>query len=170
MMDKACNFQEKSVGFLVNLKNTNIHRHVLSHFNKLRDYLKNKPPAFADLCNALKYFKGPAVTESAITPCPNHWQCNPTTFLHTYTPIIALLSLLPLSLPSPLQEVEDTLHDAAGYIEDNLREQLDSQKPRWIYSCPNVPHKCFKCGCLGHIYSQCYIEKSYQLAQFKACL
>jgi hypothetical protein len=48
-MDKACNFQEKLVGVLIDLENTNILGHLLSHFDELRDLLKDKPTMFAAL-------------------------------------------------------------------------------------------------------------------------
>jgi hypothetical protein len=120
MMDKAHNFQEKLVGILVKLENTNVLGHLLSYFNKLRNHLKDKPAMFADLCNALKYFKGP-VTESVITPRHNHWQHNPAAFLHTYAPTTASLSSSPLSLLSPSKEVEDTSHNVADQAEDKIR-------------------------------------------------
>jgi hypothetical protein len=43
--------------------------------------------------------------------------------------------------------------------------QLDKAK-KWF----SIPRRCFKCGHLGHICSHCYIQKSYQQVQFKACL
>jgi hypothetical protein len=64
-MDKACNFQEKSVGVLIELENTNILRCLLSHFDELRDLLKDKPTIYAALCNALKTFKGPVMVHNA---------------------------------------------------------------------------------------------------------
>jgi hypothetical protein len=129
MIDKARNFQEKSVGVLVELENTNVLGCLLSHFDELRDHLKDKPAAFADLCNALKYFKGP-VTKSAITLCPNHWQHNPAAFLHTYDQTTVSSSLSPLSSSSPLKEVEDTSYNAADQAENKLRAQLDKAK-KW---------------------------------------
>jgi hypothetical protein len=119
MMDKARNFQEKSVGVLIDLENTNVLRRLLSHFNKLKDLLKDKPTAYAALCNALKTFKGP-VTKSVITPCPNHWQRNPATSAYTYTLGTASSLSSPLSSSSPSKEVEDTTRDAADRAEDKI--------------------------------------------------
>jgi hypothetical protein len=164
MMDKAHSFQEKLVGVLINLENTNILRRLLSHFDKLRDHLKDKPTVFAALCNALKTFKGP-VTESAITLCPNHWQRNPTAFIHTHAPTIASSLSSPLSSLSPSKEVEDTSYNAADQAEDKIMAQLNKAK-KWS----SIPQRCFKYSHLGHIYSHCYIQKSYQWVQFKACL
>jgi hypothetical protein len=118
-MDKARNFQEKSVGVLIDLENTNVLECLLSHFDELRDLLKDKPPPFAALCNALKTFKGP-VTESAITLCPNHWQHNPATSAYTYALATASSSSPSLSSSSPLKEVKDTSHDAADQAEDKI--------------------------------------------------
>jgi hypothetical protein len=118
-MDKAHNFQEKSVGVLIDLENTNVLGHLLFHFDKLRDHLKDKPTAFAALCNALKTFKGP-VTKSAITLRPNHWQCNPAAFIHTHAPVTASLSSSPPSSLSPSKEVKDTSCDAADQAEDKI--------------------------------------------------
>jgi hypothetical protein len=128
-MDKARNFQEKSVEVLIDLENTNVLRCLLSHFNELRDLFKDKPTAFAALCNALKTFKGP-VTESAITPRPNYWQRNPTTSAYTYTLATALSSLSPSSLLSPLKEVKDTSCNAADQAEDKIMAQIDKAK-KW---------------------------------------
>jgi hypothetical protein len=129
MMDKARNFQEKSVGVLIDLKNTNILRCLLSHFDKLRDLLKDKPTAFAALCNALKTFKGP-VTKSAITLHPNHWHRNPAAFIYTYAPTTASSSSSPSSSLSPSKEVKDTSCDAADQAEDKIMVQLDKAK-KW---------------------------------------
>jgi hypothetical protein len=143
-------YQEKAVCVLSELENANFLGRLLSHFDELKKQLKDKPKVYAELCKALETYQGP-VTESALNPCPNHWQSNPTAFLHAQA--LVLLSSSPLSSPSPLQEVEDTLCNAADHIEDNLRAQLDNQKPKWIYTCPHAPCKCFKCGQPGHIYS-----------------
>jgi hypothetical protein len=164
MMDKARNFQEKSVGVLIDLENTNILGCLLSYFNELKDLLKDKPMAFAALCNALKTFKGP-VTESVITLHPNHWECNPAASTYTYALATALSSSLPSSLSSPLKEVKDTSHNAADQAEDKIMAQIDKAK-KW----PSIPQRYFKCGHLGHICSHCYVQKSYQWVQFKACL
>jgi hypothetical protein len=113
-------YNKKSVGIFVDLENTNILGYLLSHFDKLRNHLKDKPATFADLCNALKYFKGP-VTKSAITLHPNHWQCNPTAFFHTYAPTTASSSSSLLSSLSPSKEVKDTSCNAADQAEDKIR-------------------------------------------------
>jgi hypothetical protein len=164
MMDKARNFQEKLVGVLIDLENTNVLGCLFSHFDELRDLLKDKPTAFAALCNTLKTFKGP-VTESAITPHPNHWQRNPAASTYTYILATVSSSLSPSSSSSPLKEVKDTTHDAADWAEDKIMVQLDKAK-KWS----SIPQKCFKCGYLGHIHSYCYIQKSHQQVQFKAHL
>jgi hypothetical protein len=164
MMDKAHNFQEKLVGVLIDLENTNVLRHLLSHFDELRDLLRDKPAAFAALCNALKTFKGP-VTESAITPYPNYWQHNPTTSAYTYALATASLSSSPSSSSSPSKEVEDTSCDAANQAEDKIMVRIDKAK-KWS----SIPQRCFKYGCLGHIHSHCYIQRSSQWVQFKAHL
>jgi hypothetical protein len=119
MIDKACNFQEKSVGVLINLENTNVLECLLSHFNELRNHLKDKPTALAALRNALKTFKGP-ITESAITLHPNHWQHNPTASLHTRAPAIASSSSLPSSSLSPSRKVKDTSCNAADQAEGKI--------------------------------------------------
>jgi hypothetical protein len=119
MMDKARNFQEKLVGVLIDLENTNVLGCLLSHFDKLRDHLKDKLTVFAALCNALKTFKGP-VTESTITPRPNHWQHNPATFFHTYALATASSSSSLSSLLSPSKEVKDTFCNAADQAEDKI--------------------------------------------------
>jgi hypothetical protein len=119
MMDKACNFQEKSVGVLINLENTNVLRCLLSHFDELKDLLKDKPMVFAALCNAFKTFKGP-VTQSAITPRPIHWQCNPAASTYTYALATESLSSSPSSSSFPSKEVEDTSHDATDQAEDKI--------------------------------------------------
>jgi hypothetical protein len=116
-MDKAHNFQKKSVGVLIDLENTNVLGCLLSHFNELKDLLKDKPTAFAALCNALKTFKGP-VTKSAITLRPNHWQRNPAASTYTYALATApSSSLLPSSSSSPSKKVKDTSRDAADQAE-----------------------------------------------------
>jgi hypothetical protein len=119
MMNKAHSYQEKSVGVLINLENTNVLGCLLSHFDKLKDLLKDKPTAYAALCNALKTFKGP-VTESVITPRPNHWQRNPTASAYTYALATASSSSSLSSLLSPSKEVKDTSRDAADQAEDKI--------------------------------------------------
>jgi hypothetical protein len=128
-MDKARSYQEKSVGILIDLENTNVLGCLLSHFDELKDLLKDKPTTFAALCNTLKTFKGP-VTESAITPHPNHWQHNPATSAYTYALATASISSPSSSSSSPLKEVEDTSRDAADWAEDKIMAQLDKAK-KW---------------------------------------
>jgi pyruvate/2-oxoacid:ferredoxin oxidoreductase beta subunit len=128
-MDKARNFQEKAVGVLIDLENTNVLGRLLSHFDELRDLLKDKPTVFTALCNALKTFKGP-VTKSAITPCPNHWQHNPATSAYTYALATASSSSSLSSSSSPLKEVEDNSRDAADQAEDKIMVQLNKAK-KW---------------------------------------
>jgi hypothetical protein len=116
-------YQEKAVCVLSKLENTNLLECLLFYFNKLKKQLKDKPKACVELCKALETYQGP-ITESALNPCPNRWQSNPTAFLYTQAP--ASSSSSPSSLPSPSQEVKDTLCDAAGCIEDNLRAQINN--------------------------------------------
>jgi hypothetical protein len=163
-MDKARSYQEKSVGVLINLENTNILGCLLSHFNELKDLLKDKPTMYAALCNALKTFKGP-VTGSAIMPRPNHWQRNPAASTYTYALTIASSSSLPSSSSSPSKKVEDTSCNAADQAEDKIMAQLNKAK-KWS----SIHWRYFKCSHLGHIHSHCYIQKSYQQVQFKAHL
>jgi hypothetical protein len=74
-------YQEKAVCVLSELENANFLGHLLSHFDKLKKQLEDKPKVCAELCKARETDQGP-ITESALNPCPNCWQSNPATLFH----------------------------------------------------------------------------------------
>jgi hypothetical protein len=176
---------EKAMCVLSELENSNLLGRLALYEHEVLDALSHDLEASALYLRASNSFKG-VITTSALdgTPCP--WRnadksparariftpAHARTFTPAYdhagnpTRARSLVRTPRFVTPHPDRrsskernhdEVEGVLRETADDIEDRLRRQLDARKPKHPLS---AHRKCYKCGHMGHIRSQCYATRS----------